>query len=59
MKKYLEIHLKYELPEDYDIDIINDGIDNKETWSYILDLMTDNENRESKDTCKYTTVKIY
>lgn len=59
MKKNLEIHLKFELPEDYDVDIINDGLDNKEAWSYILDLITDNEKAESKDTCKFTSVKIY
>lgn len=59
MKKHLDIHLKFELPEDYDVDIINDELDNKEQWSYILDLITDNEKRESKDTCKFTSVKIY
>lgn len=59
MKKNLEIYLKFELPEDYDVDIINDGLDNKEVWSYILDLITDNEKAESKDTCKFTSVKIY
>lgn len=59
MKKHLEIHLKFELPEDYDVDIINDGLDNKEAWSYILDLMSDNEKRDSKDTCVFTSCKLY
>lgn len=59
MKKHLDIHLKFELPEDYDIDIINDALDNKEQWSYILDLITDNEKQKSIDTCKFTSVKIY
>lgn len=57
--KHLEIHLKFELPEDYDIDIMNDGLDNKEAWSYILDLITDQQEKESNDICKFASVKIY
>lgn len=58
MKKKLDIHLQFELPDDYDIDIITDGLENKEMWSYILDLITDNEKRESKDICKIASSKI-
>lgn len=58
MKKKLDIHLQFELPEDYDIDIVTDGLENKEMWSYVLDLITDNEDRDSKDICKYISAKL-
>lgn len=57
--KNLEIHLKFEIPDDYDIDIMNDGLDNKEAWSYVLDIMTDHQENENKDICKFASVKIY
>ena len=42
MKRKLDIHLQFELPDNYDIDIITDGLEDKEMWSYILNLITDN-----------------
>lgn len=66
MKKNLDIHLQFELPDNYDIDIITDGLEDKEMWSYILNLITDNnilnlitDNKgEHIDICKNASAKI-
>ncbi len=66
MKRKLDIHLQFELPDNYDIDIITDGLEDKEMWSYILNLITDNkglnlitDNKgEHIDICKNVSAKI-
>ena len=66
MKRKLDIHLQFELPDNYDIDIITDGLEDKEMWSYILKLITDNnilnlitDNKgEHIDICKNASAKI-
>lgn len=66
MKRKLDIHLQFELPDNYDIDIITDGLEDKEMWSYILNLITDNkelnlitDNKgEHIDICKNASAKI-
>ena len=57
MKRKLDIHLQFELPDNYDIDIITDGLEDKEVWSYILNLITDNKG-EHIDICKNASAKI-
>lgn len=57
MKKNLDIHLQFELPDNYDIDIITDGLEDKKMWSYILNLITDNK-EEHIDICKNASAKI-
>lgn len=57
MKRKLDIHLQFELPDNYDIDIITDGLEDKEMWSHILNLITDNKG-EIIDICKNASVKI-
>lgn len=57
MKRKLDIHLQFELPDNYDIDIITDGLEDKEMWSYILNLITDNKG-EHIDICKNAAAKI-
>ena len=57
MKRKLDIHLQFELPDNYDIDIITDGLEDKEMWSYILNLITDNK-EEISDICKNASAKI-
>lgn len=66
MKRKLDIHLQFELPDNYDIDIITDELEDKEMWSYILNLITDNnilnlitDNKgEHIDICKNASAKI-
>ena len=66
MERKLDIHLQFELPDNYDIDIITDGLEDKEMWSYILNLITDNnilnlitDNKgEHIDICKNASAKI-
>ena len=66
MKRKLDIHLQFELPDNYDIDIITDGLEDKKMWSYILNLITDNkglnlitDNKgEHIDICKNASAKI-
>ena len=36
MERKLDIHLQFELPDNYDIDIITDGLKDKKMWSRIL-----------------------
>ena len=43
MKRKLDIHLQFELPDNYDIDIITDELEDKKMWSQILNLITDNK----------------
>ena len=57
MKRKLDIHLQFELPDNYDIDIITDGLENKEMWSFALNLITDNKG-EHIDICKNASAKI-
>lgn len=57
MKRKLDIHLQFELPDNYDIDIITDGLENKEMWSFALNLITDNK-EEISDICKNASAKI-
>ena len=57
MERKLDIHLQFELPDNYDIDIITDGLEDKKMWSYILNLITDNKG-EIIDICKNASVKI-
>lgn len=57
MKRKLDIHLQFELPDNYDIDIITDGLEDKKMWSHILNLITDNKG-EIIDICKNASVKI-
>lgn len=57
MDRKLDIHLQFELPDNYDIDIITDGLENKEAWSFVLNLMTDNK-EEISDICKIASAKI-
>ena len=57
MERTLDIHLQFELPDNYDIDIITDGLEDKKMWSRILNLITDNKG-EIIDICKNTSVKI-
>lgn len=57
MKRKLDIHLQFELPDNYDIDIITDGLEDKKMWSRILNLITDNKG-EIIDICKNASVKI-
>lgn len=57
MKRKLDIHLQFELPDNYDIDIITDGLEDKEMWSHILNLITDNKG-EIIDICKKASAKI-
>ena len=57
MERTLDIHLQFELPNNYDIDIITDGLEDKEMWSYILNLITDNKG-EIIDICKKASAKI-
>lgn len=66
MKRKLDIHLQFELPDNYDIDIITDGLEDKKMWSRILNLITDNnilnliiDNKgEIIDICKNASAKI-
>lgn len=53
----LDIHLQFELPDNYDIDIITDGLEDKKMWSQILNLITDNKG-EIIDICKNASAKI-
>ena len=32
MERKLDIHLQFELPDNYDIDIITDGLEDKKMW---------------------------
>ena len=57
MERTLDIHLQFELPDNYDIDIITDGLEDKKMWSRILNLITDNKG-EIIDICKNISVKI-
>ena len=57
MERKLDIHLQFELPDNYDIDIITDGLEDKKMWSHILNLITDNK-REIIDICKNASAKI-
>lgn len=57
MKRKLDIHLQFELPDNYDIDIITDGLEDKKMWSRILNLITDNKG-EIIDICKKASAKI-
>lgn len=57
MDRKLDIHLQFELPYNYDIDIITDGLENKEMWSFVLNLITDNK-EEISDICKIASAKI-
>ena len=57
MKRKLDIHLQFELPNNYDIDIITDGLEDKKMWSRILNLITDNKG-EIIDICKNASAKI-
>lgn len=57
MERKLDIHLQFELPDNYDIDIITDELEDKKMWSHILNLITDNKG-EIIDICKNASVKI-
>ena len=57
MERKLDIHLQFELPNNYDIDIITDGLEDKKMWSRILNLITDNK-EEIIDICKNASAKI-
>lgn len=57
MERKLDIHLQFELPNNYDIDIITDGLEDKKMWSRILNLITDNKG-EIIDICKNASAKI-
>ena len=57
MERKLDIHLQFELPNNYDIDIITDGLEDKNMWSRILNLITDNKG-EILDICKNASAKI-
>ena len=57
MKRKLDIHLQFELPDNYDIDIITDELEDKKMWSHILNLITDNK-EEIIDICKNASAKI-
>lgn len=57
MERTLDIHLQFELPNNYDIDIITDGLEDKKMWSRILNLITDNKG-EIIDICKKASAKI-
>ena len=57
MKRKLDIHLQFELPDNYDIDIITDGLEDKKMWSHILNLITDNKG-EIIYICKKASAKI-
>lgn len=57
MERKLDIHLQFELPDNYDIDIITDGLEDKKMWSRILNLITDNKG-EIIDICKKASAKI-
>lgn len=57
MDRKLDIHLQFELPYNYDIDIITDGLENKEMWSFVLNLITDNK-EEICDICKIASAEI-
>ena len=57
MERKLDIHLQFELPDNYDIDIITDGLEDKKMWSRILNLITDNKG-ELIDICKKASAKI-
>mgnify|MGYP003462821856 FL=1 len=57
MERKLDINLQFELPDNYDIDIITDGLEDKKMWSQILNLITDN-NGEIIDICKKASAKI-
>ena len=57
MERKLDIHLQFELPDNYDIDIITDGLEDKKMWSRILNLITDNKG-EIIDICKNAFAKI-
>ncbi len=66
MERKLDIHLQFELPDNYDIDIITDGLEDKKMWSRILNLITDNNilnlitdsKGEIIDICKNASAKI-
>lgn len=57
MERKLDIHLQFELPDNYDIDIITDELEDKKMWSRILNLITDNK-AEIIDICKNVSAKI-
>ena len=57
MERKLDVHLQFELPDNYDIDIITDGLKDKKMWSRILNLITDNKG-EIIDICKKASAKI-
>lgn len=57
MERKLDIHLQFELPYNYDIDIITDGLEDKKMWSRILNLITDNKGKII-DICKNASAKI-
>lgn len=57
MERKLDIHLQFELPDNYDIDIITDELEDKKMWSRILNLITDNK-AEIVDICKNASAKI-
>ena len=57
MERKLDIHLQFELPDNYDIDIITDELEDKKMWSHILNLITDNKG-EIIDIGKNASVKI-
>ena len=57
MERKLDIHLQFELPDNYDIDIITDELEDKKMWSRILNLITDNK-AEIINICKNASAKI-
>ena len=57
MERKLDIHLQFEVPDNYDIDIITDELEDKKMWSHILNLITDNK-EEIIDICKNASAKI-
>ena len=57
MERKLDIYLQFELPDNYDIDIITDELEDKKMWSRILNLITDNK-AEIIDICKNASAKI-
>ena len=66
MERELDNRLQFQLPDNYDIDIITDGLEDKKMWSRILNLITDNnilnlitDNKgEIIDICKNASAKI-
>ena len=57
MERKLDIHLQFELPDNYDIDIITDELDDKKMSPLILSLIAANK-EEIIDTCKNASAQI-